>query len=106
MGVVGGDTGVVGIGSGDTGGVVVISGTFASGGRVAGVRPPGSGAKRLGFVCSEVPLFVHKGLLRMGNLGRACCRLNDGSGEKEKLLVDCRVVERGLVDGRGLSGKL
>ena len=70
------------------------------------MRPLGNGAKRLGVVDSEVPWLVHKGLLRMGNLGRLCRRLNDGSGEKEKLLVDCRVVERGLVDGRELSGKL
>lgn len=108
----------MGIIGSDACGVVVISGKFvtggrggglsATGGRVAGGSPPGSegGAKRLGGVCSEVPRLVHKGLLRMGNLGRLCCGLNEGSGEKENLLVDCRVVERGLVDGRELSGNL
>lgn len=108
MGVVGGNTGGVGIVGRDAEGVVLISGTFAKSGRGAGGSPPGSegGAKRLGGVGSEVPRLVHKGLLRMGNLGRLCCGLNEGSGEKENLLVDCRVVERGLVDGTELSGNL
>jgi hypothetical protein len=106
VGVVGWNTGSVGVVCWDTDGGVIASGTFATGGRVAGLRPPGSGAKRMGVVGRGVARLVHKGLLRIGNLVRVGCRLNDGSGEKENLLVDCRVVERGFVDGRELSGNL
>lgn len=100
MGVVGRNTGGV---------AVVVSGKLGNGGRGAAGRPPGNERGWIGVTGSDVAwlVLVHIGLLRTGNFMRLGCRLNDGSGEKENLLlVDEREVDRGEVEGKELSGKL